>query len=82
MVRRRDRDHEKGEDHAVQRIQIAADRDECQVDGVEHQLDAHEDDERVAPHHEADRPHREQHAAQQQEGVGGNRHQRILRIAR
>ena len=46
--------------------------DEAQVDGVEHQLDAHEDHERVAPHEHADRAHREQHGREDQV-VGGRR---------
>ena len=34
---------------------IAGERDEREVDGVEHQLDAHEHHERVAAHEQADR---------------------------
>src|SRR5207249_3050900 len=79
---RSDGDHQEGKDDAIEGIQVAADGREGEVHCVEHQFDAHEDDERVAANQEADRPHREQRAAQEQKGIGGNRHQRILRTAR
>src|SRR2546422_380282 len=78
----RHRDHEEGKNDAIERIQVAADRGEGEVHRVEHQFDAHEYDQRVAPDQEADRAHREQRAAQEEEGIGGNWHQRILRMAR
>src|SRR2546428_4328948 len=79
---RRHRDHQEGEDDAIERIQVATSGGEGEVHRVQHQFDAHEDDERVSPDQEADRPHREQRAAQEEEGVGGKRAQRIPRMAR
>src|SRR3954451_18091904 len=46
--------HEEGDDLAVDRAGRAGEGDQGQVDRVEHQLDAHEDDDRVAPHQHAD----------------------------
>ena len=39
---------------------VLGERDEGEVDGVEHQLDAHEHHERVAPHQQADGAEREE----------------------
>src|SRR5207245_2979219 len=42
----------------------AGDREEGQIHGIEHQLDAHEDDDRVSPQHDAGGAEREQHRRQ------------------
>ena len=40
--------------------QLAREGDEGEVGGVQHQLDRHEDDQRVAPHQHADHADQEQ----------------------
>src|SRR3990170_2118557 len=61
--------------------QVAAEGDEGQVHRVEHQLDGHEDDQRVAPHQDADYAQREEQGAQDE--VGGERHhQRVSASSR
>src|SRR5581483_4269790 len=47
-------------------------RDERQVDRVEHQLDAHEHDDRVSPDEHAERADREQHGGQVEVVVGAH----------
>ena len=46
-----------------------AERDDREVDGVEHQLDRHQHADRVAPGEEAERPDREEEPGQDQVGV-------------
>src|SRR5689334_23773127 len=58
--------HEEHEHLAVHRVHRARERDEREVRGVQHQLDGHEDDERVAPDEHADDADPEQHGAQGQ----------------
>src|SRR5690606_30044779 len=60
-------DHdEEGRDLSVEVAVLARDADEREVRGVEHELDAHEHDDRVAPHEDADGTDREQHRRQGQ----------------
>ena len=66
-----DDDHE-GEDLALLAVEEPAVGDEGDVDGVEHQLDAHEHDDRVAPDQHPERADAEQEggqAEQEREGV-------------
>src|SRR5690242_2364083 len=61
----RGHDHdEEGHDLPVQVAVHAAERDQRQVAGVEHQLDAHEQHDRVAPDQHPDRPDGEQDAGE------------------
>src|SRR3954453_15096771 len=52
--------HEEGGDLAVEVAVLLGEGDECEVRGVEHQLDAHEHDDRVAPRQHAHAADREQ----------------------
>src|SRR5438094_644471 len=61
---RRHDHHEEGHDLAVQGPVDAAERDEREVRRVQHQLDAHEQDDRVAPDEHADRADGEQRPGQ------------------
>src|SRR5207302_808262 len=63
-LRRGDDDHHEGEDLPVLAVEEAPEGDEGEVDGVEHQLDRHEDDQRVAPDQHAQRADHEQRGAQ------------------
>src|SRR5690349_2678329 len=63
---RGDDHHEEGHHLAVERAVDPRKGDQGEVDGVEHQLDAHEHDDRVAPHQDADGADGEQHRRQQQ----------------
>src|SRR5262249_7090989 len=73
-------DHEEGEDLAVVAGRARATRarevpvvgDEGEVHGVEHQLDAHQEDEQVPPEEEAHRARREEHAGDDQEVLEGD----------
>src|SRR6476469_525670 len=58
--------YEEGHDLAVQRAVDARERDQRQVHRVQHQLDAHEHDDRVAPDQHPDRADGEQQSRQQQ----------------
>src|SRR5207302_2726895 len=78
-LRRRD-GHDKYDEHLSERTTVQLrQRDEAQIDRVEHQLHGHEDDERVAPSEHADDADREQHRTVEQ-GLGD--HARTLRLAR
>ena len=57
---RGDRDDEHGEDLPGQVREPAGERDQVQVDGVQHELDRHEDREEVAPHEHAEEADREE----------------------
>ena len=48
-------------DLAADVVQLAGEGDEGEVGGVQHQLDAHEHHEHVAPHEQADGADREEH---------------------
>src|SRR5262245_29634111 len=48
---------------------LAREREERQVAGVQHQLDAHQDRDRAAPQEDADHAEREEHGGQQQDGA-------------
>src|SRR5262245_17013796 len=50
----RDSHDEEHEDLAVERVHRARERDEREIRGVQHELDRHEDDERVAAHEHPD----------------------------
>ena len=72
-----DHDLGRGDDHdeerhdlAVQRAVDPAEGDQCQVRGVEHQLDAHEQHDRVAPDQHPDGADGEQDRRQHQVVVG------------
>lgn len=54
-LRRRHRDDEEDEDLSAETLDDAAERHHRQVCGVEHQLDGHEDDQRVAARQHAGR---------------------------
>ena len=58
--------HEEHGGLAADVAELAGQRDEREVHGVEHQLDAHEHHQRVAAHHHADDADGEQHRGQQQ----------------
>src|SRR6266496_3090154 len=58
--------HEEGHDLPVERTVDPREGDQRQVDRVEHQLDAHEHDDRVAPDQHADRADGEQQGRQQE----------------
>src|SRR5664280_1098901 len=58
--RGRDRDHEHGEHLSGEVPELAGERDEVEVGGVEDQLDAHQDGDEVPPHRHADDAEREQ----------------------
>src|SRR2546423_7650507 len=53
--RRRHRHHEEHDDLAVRRAERPAERDERQVDGIQHDLDRQENRDQVAPHEHAGR---------------------------
>src|SRR5262249_2052067 len=55
-----DRHHEEHDHLAVHRAELTGERDERQVDRVQHELDRHEDDDDVAAHEHADRADREE----------------------
>jgi hypothetical protein len=56
--------HEEHRDLTVDQTQRPPGRHEGEVHGVEHQLDAHEHDEGVAPHQDAEQADGEQHRSQ------------------
>src|SRR5919112_1069019 len=70
---RRDEHHEQRDDLAVQRPPHAGEGDEGEVGRVEHELDAHEYDDRVAPQQEGRGADREQDRRQVQVGVQAHR---------
>src|SRR5665213_2637944 len=63
LSRRHDHD-EEGHDLAVQVTVDAGERDKCEVARVEHELDAHKDDDRVAAKQHTERADREQDRGQ------------------
>src|SRR4051794_17162402 len=78
--RQPDHDLGRGDDHDEERDELAVDRargpgegDQGQVHRVEHQLDAHEHDDRVAPHQHADGADGEQDRGQHQVVGDGHR---------
>src|SRR5581483_193187 len=69
---RRDDEHEEDDDLPADVVERTGERHEREVHGVEHQLDAHEHDERVAADHEPDRTDREQQRPEHEvPGVSG-----------
>src|SRR5579859_5263304 len=58
--------HKENKNQAVKLIEFAAEGDECKVDGVEHQLDGHENRDDVALEHKSDDAQAEKHGAQNQ----------------
>src|SRR3954447_11104802 len=58
--------HEERHDLAVEAAVDAREGDQRQVHGVQHQLDAHEDDDGVAPHEHTDGTDREQRGGEHQ----------------
>src|SRR5919107_2070585 len=70
---RGDEHHEQRDDLAVERPVHAGERDEREVRRVEHQLDAHEHDDRVAAQQEGRGADREQDRRQVQVGVQAHR---------
>src|SRR3569832_1589501 len=71
----RDGEDEEHEDLAVHVAEVVREGDEVHVDGQQHQLDRHQQDDQVAPVHEdADHRQREQHRAERQEVSEGERH--------
>src|SRR5262245_23185121 len=65
--------HEEHEDLAIERLHVARERDEREVRGVQHELDRHEDDERVAAYEHADHADRE-HDRRQRDQPGERDH--------
>ena len=55
-LRRGHNDHEKHEDLALQLAERPAKGDERQIDGVQHQLDGHENRDDIALEHECHNP--------------------------
>src|SRR3954447_21711437 len=64
-----DRDDEEGEDLTGDLVQVRRERDQVEVHGVEHQLDAHEDEHAVAPGEHAVDADAEQRGGEDQELV-------------
>src|SRR5205823_14200355 len=62
-------DHEQGEDLAHHRVAEGAEGDQVDVDGVEHQLDRHQHQHRVAAGEDAVYADAEQHRGEKQELV-------------
>src|SRR5439155_3513202 len=56
---RSDGDHQESKDNPIEGIEVAADGREGEVNRVEHEFDAHENNEGVAADQKADRAHRE-----------------------
>src|SRR5690606_26810889 len=63
---RGDDEDEEDDRLAADVVEAAGEGDEAEVDGVEHQLDAHEHDQQVAADHQTGRPDREEHGGQHQ----------------
>src|SRR5579872_4045621 len=76
----RDGHDEEHDDLAVRGAERAAERDERQVDGVQHDLDRQQDRDQVAPHEHAGRPDGEQDGRQNQVVIQRH-HQRVSRLA-
>src|SRR5690606_18751776 len=70
--------HDENEQHdglAVEVAQDAGEGDEAEAHGIEHQLDAHEHDERVAPHEQTDAADGEEQRRQHEVPGAGDDHQ-------
>src|SRR5262249_61669732 len=78
----RDRDDENGKDLAGQVGEPPRERDQVQVDGVQHQLDRHEHGQEVAAHENAQKTDRKQEKADNQVMVDRDRHQSTRSIVR
>src|SRR5690348_4163375 len=61
-----DRHDEEDDDLPFQRAEKSREGDEREIDGIEHELDRHEDHDDVAPYDDAGDADREQHRAQNQ----------------
>ena len=53
--------HDEEHEHLPAHSEILRQRDEREIHRVEHELDAHEDHDRVAPHEHAEHAEREEH---------------------
>ena len=51
----------------VQRLRVGRGGDEAQHDRVQHEFEAHDDDEQVAPDHDAEQAEREQHDGEREQ---------------
>src|SRR4051812_15930797 len=69
----RGHDHHEERDHLTVEVAVdAGERDEAEVHRVEHQLDAHEDDDRVAAYQDAGGADAEEHCRQEEVVVGSH----------
>src|SRR3954468_2306719 len=76
---RRDGHHEEHDDLSVSGAQRAAERDECQVHRVQHDLDRQQNRDQVPPHEPTGRANREQDRRQDQVIVEGRHHRTLDR---
>src|SRR5690606_26420931 len=67
-LRRGDRDHEEDDDLTID-SRIRRERHEREVHRIQHQLDAHEENDRVPPDEGAGRSDREEYGAQQERSI-------------
>src|SRR5215472_3524038 len=83
-LRRRHGHRHQREQLALEVVQLRGERDQRQVRGVEHQLDADQDHDRVAPDQHADRAQQEQDEgdAQDEPGIQGPGADRDLTVVR
>src|ERR1039458_378559 len=75
-------DHKDRENLPVERLQVAAEGHQVQVDGVENQLDRHHDDDDIAAQQNAEGADEQQSDAEDQvvSGCDGVKHFRLLRF--
>src|SRR5665213_2187386 len=70
----RDYENEEDGDLSTDVVQLTGERDERQVRGVQHQLDAHDHHEHVSPDEQADRADRKDHRSECEIPGGGDTH--------
>src|SRR5437016_10791242 len=66
---RHDKEHD---DLPLHRTQVARERNEGQIHGVEHQLDGHQDHDQIPPHQDPDHADGENHRAENQVVLEGH----------